>query len=288
MLDHIKDKKGPRLCRGQADSRWKLRTSFHRGNVRQLDFKNYFEKLVPYLADAVETLEGRVIDVSNPVVNGSFLAYAQHHGLPTPLLDWSYSPYKAAYYAFSTIEDSNPSSDYAAIYVFDYLKWIKKYKQVYNFLDENPHVSVLQAMSKGNHRQIYQQGTYIFTNLDDIEEHIISHEKQDGEVYLTKYLFSVKEKPLIMDELEIMGINAYSLFGGADGMFRYFKESVFRADSVGATPADRLKIMMELWQKKGEEQRASNSQIPLLDSEDSADDQGSQLGLFQFLKNDED
>lgn len=284
ILNHIKERKGPQLCRGQANSSWKLRTSFHRSNVKQLDFKNYFENLIPYLADAIETLEGRTIDVANPVVNGAFLAYAQHHGLPTPLLDWTYSPYKAAYYAFSSIEDASPLSDHAAIYVFDHLKWLRKYKQVLNYLEESPHVSILQAKSMGNHRQIFQQGTYIFTNLDDIEEHIISHEEQDGEEYLTKYLFSVREKPLILDELEAMGINAYSLFGGSDGMFRFFKESVFRADSVGLTPADRLKVMMELWQKKGEEERSSHSQPLFPNAEDLMEEQGAQMGLFQLLK----
>lgn len=253
ILNHIESKRGSRLCRGQANSDWKLKTSFHRYNLKKISFKEYFEKLIPYLADAIGTLEGRDIDVSNPSVNGAFLAYAQHHGLPTPLLDWTYSPYKAAYYAFSSIEDTQPTSNKVAIYIFDHNKW-DKYKQINNYNHEHDHVSLLQAKAKGNHRQIYQQGTYFFTNVEDIEKHISLNEEKAGDVFLSKYLFSVKEKPIVMEELESMGINAYSLFGGTDGMFRFFKESVFRAESVGETPAEKLNRLMEYWQNQAEEQ----------------------------------
>lgn len=246
ILKHIEEKKGSRLCRGQADSTWSLITSFHRNNHRNISFENYFNLVIPYLADAISTLEKREIDVSNPQVRGAFLAYAQHHGLPTPLLDWTFSPYKAAYYAFSSVEDIAPKSDKVAIYIFDHVLWQKRYKQILDFNEKSLHVSLLFANSKGNHRQIYQQGTYLFTNTDKIEEHITLNETND-DVFLTKYIFSVREKPIVMEDLEAMGIQAFSLFGGTDGMFRFFKESIFRAESVGTTPKDEMENLLKKW-----------------------------------------
>ena len=44
----------------------------------------------------------------------SYMMYLRHHGFPSPLLDWTYSLYVAAYFAFRT----SSAADRVAIYVF--------------------------------------------------------------------------------------------------------------------------------------------------------------------------
>lgn len=53
--------------------------------------------------------------VSNPINHWEWLAIAQHHGLPTRLLDWTRNPLVAAYFAVE--KDCDEPSD-SAIYAF--------------------------------------------------------------------------------------------------------------------------------------------------------------------------
>lgn len=236
---HIDQKKGNRMCRGQSNSTWPLVTSFHR-RPNGFTLPQYFQ-IVAKLADDVGTIENRLIDVRDNEVNGSFLAYLQHHGFPTPLLDWTLSPYIAAYFAFADVNDLNPASDYISVYVFDYTEWIGDWKQTYDYSVTDPHVTVLSPKAMGNKRQIIQQAPfYTFTNVTNISDHINMLGKQKNKIYLEKYDISVKERPNAMIELETMGITYFSLFANTEALCRHYKEAVFRSPQVGMTPSERM------------------------------------------------
>lgn len=229
MSREIRTQRAPRLCRGQADSRWPLVTTFHRlaGRVTLAEYFSY----LPELADMVGSFERRQIDVSDPHARGAFLAYLRHHGFPTPLLDWTISPYIAAYFAYSQLDDLPVPGDEVSIYVFDLVEWARDWKPVYDFRDDRPHLTLLKPRAMGNLRQIQQQGFYYtFTNVSDIESHIASLEREKKKRYLEKLNLPVSSRDEVMVELEIMGITAFSLFQSTEGLCRYFREALFRED----------------------------------------------------------
>lgn len=84
------------VYRGVGDSRWPMLTSLDRlGGVRPPHTKRGLE----------EHVLRNFIRYSRPYVSSNLrnawelLATAQHHGVPTRLLDWSYSPFVAAHFA---------------------------------------------------------------------------------------------------------------------------------------------------------------------------------------------
>lgn len=167
-----------------------------------------------------------------------FISFLQNNGFPTRLLDWSFSPYIAAYFAFEGVDHFNPKSDEVAIYSFDQKAWGEKFKQTLSYVEEASHVSLLRPTFRGNHKQMLQQGVFWFTNCQYPEEHVKAHEKE-GHKYLTKYILSVKERVLAIRELELMGVTAMQLAPCVESVCKKTFESIATRIEVGPTSAEK-------------------------------------------------
>lgn len=212
------------LFRGQKQA-WKLQTSFHRRGRYRLN--TFLNEDVRQVHQRLSAITPHYFDLSIPDQNGSFLSLLQHHGYPTPLLDWSYSPYVAAFFAFRDWPINYTGGVSTRIYIFDNQSWQKNYPQ-FQILDPVfPHLSVMAFIAIDNPRLVPQQSVTTVTNIDDIEAYLLERESESGVKYLQAVDIPAKEREKAMDDLRFMGITAGAMFPSFDGVCEELRECNF-------------------------------------------------------------
>ena len=98
------------IFRGHEDASWLLKTTLERYTDKKFSMEQYhrimdsvkptidtFTGKPQYLADYVEP-DPEKFPAPPPACD--YMAYLRHYGFPSPLLDWTRSPYVAAFFAF--------------------------------------------------------------------------------------------------------------------------------------------------------------------------------------------
>jgi FRG domain. len=200
--------------RGQSDRR-RLRTSFHRTCRKNLAI--YRDVDVDELRRALSSRLKHVFDRREPSQTGAFYNLLQHHGYPTPLLDWTLSPFVAAYFAFNPKVDRREERDCVRIFTFDAKAWREDYLQSSATAYARPHFSIIELLAIENPRMVPQQATATITNIDDIETYLIARGVERGKQYITPIDLPISDRQQALSDLNLMGINAGALFPGLDG-----------------------------------------------------------------------
>lgn len=114
---------GGYVFRGQRDESWELDTSFDRFYTGTLKNRNnkFSELVSQFRKRTKDRLDERLSD-------GDIISIAQHYGLPTRVLDWSFSPYVALFFAISGALVLNPTKPAAL--------WLLNYELVKSEIDE--------------------------------------------------------------------------------------------------------------------------------------------------------
>lgn len=201
------------IFRGQSHNAWRLRTSFHRAG--RADLHRYLLSDVRAAMNALAPQLKRTFATSNPDEHAAFLHLLQHHGYPTPLLDWSRSPFVAAYFAFAT-RRANQSAP-VRIHIFDTQAWELHHPRSNFITHVGPTVSILAAMPIGNPRSRPQQSLSTATNVDDLEGYIERRENEVGTNFLMTVDLPYSERARALRDLRTMNITAESLFPGLEG-----------------------------------------------------------------------
>jgi FRG domain len=211
--------------RGHADRRWQLETSYHR--TGRSDLWYYNARSITELHQHLEAA-GIVLQRDNPADFARLVAIAQHHGFPTPLLDWTQSPYIAAYFAFSDALERRQTSDATHVRVYALTqKFANQYSpSIVGLTELDPGIAFLKVSARDNARLLAQQGVFTLSTVKDIEHYLTARVVTPNNDFLLAADIPISEAETALSDLSYMGITAATLFPGIDGICRKLKHDM--------------------------------------------------------------
>ncbi|TAJ10496.1 FRG domain-containing protein [Marinilabiliaceae bacterium JC017] len=249
------------IFRGQSCSDWQIRSSLERSGIMNSFDKGEERMLYEFKRASRYYLSQNEI----PQTLIDWLALLQHHGTPTRLIDFTKSPYIAAFFAF---EDDQDYGDNIAIWIANKIYFYQRaiyYLQSKNFKDfdikhysfrDNTFQKIFQESRTGeldcvvpveshlmNERYYIQQSVFLSpTNpYKEFQEQLdfLDEVKKFG---LMKVLIPRKERKKAMRDLDKMNINHASLFPGLDGFAKSLKTKFSTLESVDESYKSLVKL----------------------------------------------
>jgi hypothetical protein len=198
-----REKREPFIFRGHASSEWELKSTLD----RECHFSNDEDRERSYkglLEHFEREATGLIADRTSLPEGDAFELLARHLGVPSPILDWTQSPYIASFFAFET---ANPGpKTRVAIWVFD--------RSVFSAIGSGIEIIDDLDSIRFNRRALQQRG--LFTRVQTIRRSV----EEILDDALTKIEIPTVSQSMALADLDEMGINAAFLFGDLDGAAR--------------------------------------------------------------------
>ena len=209
----LKAKRGY-VWRGQKqdeDSGWSLQSSFDR-QVQIKDQSLRAKKLEEHFKNFKLAMNKSYPNLL-PQYDVDIWALGQHYGLKTPLLDWTLSPYIAAYFAFTEEIDQNDFYRYVYALNRSLERLMSKRKKASQILSSDRSVLFINQLPYPNPRFTAQQG--IFTKAfqgNDIRNYVQGFSRRSpSEVVIVKFRIPTTDREECLRDLHLRRIDHTSL-----------------------------------------------------------------------------
>ncbi|MHB8654677.1 MAG: FRG domain-containing protein [Terriglobia bacterium] len=223
------------LFRGIPDSTLPLTTTLERRGRERMLISDYYRLIFP-LKPQIETFTGFTWEIPLPgkvekllesfdgfsypkfpePATYSYMAHLRHLGFPSPLLDWTRSPYIAAFFAFRS--NSKPHNGRVSIFAF--------WETPMGFKDTSSNRSQIRIVGpkvRTHRRHFLQQSDYTLCAefLKEGNEcylwHFANHEEATrrddmSQDVLWKFTIPWSERLKVLKSLDAYNLNAFSLF----------------------------------------------------------------------------
>jgi len=209
-----------RFFRGQADFLWTLEPSIARiknpNHCYNMSLRGW-HAMESYLIREFERFSYPYLK-NEPSNDIDWLVHAQHHGLPTRLLDWSENPLKALFFA---VEDRSFGDVDGAIHLCSPEQVGPSTKDIHE-----GEGGQFFCSSYINDRISAQEGVFSIPYIDKTNDNFTKSLDVVTEDLLTyeKVRIPKEFKPNIRNQLNKIGINHRTIFPGLDGISKMLKE----------------------------------------------------------------
>lgn len=211
------------IFRGHREPEWKLTPTLDRVDPMKV-LKN------DVLAAFKQATRGRRGATPPCLSDDEWWALGQHHGLKTPLLDWTASPFVAAFFAFAAERPKEDLPKDRIVYALAKQQVMKKSEEIRKnepgtILTGTDAIEIISPQVDDNVRLVSQRGIFtksLSSNLD-IEAWVRKRFKAESSAIMIKIRVTENEddRCAFLRFLNLMNINYLTLFPDLDGAAKY-------------------------------------------------------------------